>query len=232
MSHLTPKDTFDGNGSAGDDCGMSSLDELRATAHPIRLRLLSLLTGAAMSAAEAGRELGYSQATASYHLRVLERAGLVRLVETVRLRGGEAKRYRHESSAERFQFDDAQASASALAGADAGVGTAGAGAGASGAIDAARAQVVAPKPTASSAEERAEYVEALIHELRRRNARRGDGPQVSTDAELWVDPETWRRVVRHVGDASALLHAAAKPPRTPGARPVSMTAALFPLKRP
>ncbi|ONI60764.1 transcriptional regulator [Leifsonia sp. ALI-44-B] len=202
---------------------MSSLDELRATAHPIRLRLLSLLTGAAMSAAEAGRELGYSQATASYHLRVLERAGLVRVVETVRLRGGEAKRYRHESSAERFRFDDAQASASA---------SAGAGDGTSGAIDAARAQVVAPKPTASSAEDRAEYVEALIHELRRRNARRGDGPQVSTDAELWVDPETWRRVVRHVGDASALLHAAAKPPRTPGTRPVSMTAALFPLKRP
>lgn len=219
---------------------MSSLDELRATAHPIRLRLLSLLTGAAMSAAEAGRELGYSQATASYHLRVLERAGLVRVVETVRLRGGEAKRYRHESSAERFRFDDAQASAGADADADArvgagagaGVGAAGAGDGTSGAIDAARAQVVAPTPTASTAEDRAEYVEALIHELRRRNARRGDGPQVSTDAELWVDPETWRRVVRHVGDASALLHAAAKPPRTPGTRPVSMTAALFPLKRP
>lgn len=209
---------------------MSSLDELRATAHPIRLRLLSLLTGAAMSAAEAGRELGYSQATASYHLRVLERAGLVRVVETVRLRGGEAKRYRHESSAERFRFDDAQAIA--LAGADAGVGTAGAGAGVSGANDAARVRLVAAKPAASTAEERAEYVEALIHELRRRNARRGDGPQVSTDAELWVDPETWRRVVRHVGDASALLHAAAKPPRTPGTRPVSMTAALFPLKRP
>jgi DNA-binding transcriptional ArsR family regulator len=209
---------------------MSSLDELRATAHPIRLRLLSLLTGAAMSAAEAGRELGYSQATASYHLRVLERAGLVRVVETVRLRGGEAKRYRHESSAERFRFDDAQASA--IADADAGVGAAGAGAGASGANDAVRVRTVEPSPAASTAEDRAEYVEALIHELRRRNARRGDGPQVSTDAELWVDPETWRRVVRHVGDASALLHAAAKPPRTPGTRPVSMTAALFPLKRP
>lgn len=213
---------------------MSSLDELRATAHPIRLRLLSLLTGAAMSAAEAGRELGYSQATASYHLRVLERAGLVRVVETVRLRGGEAKRYRHESSAERFRFDDAQASANAGAGvgAGAGIGAAGAGDGTSGANDAVRVRTVVPSPAASSAEDRAEYVEALIHELRRRNARRGDGPQVSTDAELWVDPEAWRRVVRHIGDASALLHAAAKPPRTPGTRPVSMTAALFPLKRP
>jgi DNA-binding transcriptional ArsR family regulator len=207
---------------------MSSLDELRATAHPIRLRLLSLLTGAAMSAAEAGRELGYSQATASYHLRVLERAGLVRVVETVRLRGGEAKRYRHESSAERFRFDDAQASANA----DAGVGTAGAGDGTSGANGAVRVRTVVPSPAASSAEDRAEYVEALVHELRRRNARRGDGPQVSTDAELWVDPETWRRIVRHIGDASALLHAAARPPRTPGTQPVSMTAALFPLKRP
>jgi hypothetical protein len=44
---------------------MSALDELRATAHPIRLRLLSLLTGLAMGAAEAGRELGLSQAAAS-----------------------------------------------------------------------------------------------------------------------------------------------------------------------
>lgn len=174
---------------------MSTIDELRATAHPIRLRLLSLLTGAAMSAAEAGRELGLSQATASYHLRVLERAGLVRVVETVRLRGGEAKRYRHESSAERFDL-----------------GT--------------------PRPIEpGAAEQHATYVDAIVDELRRRAPRRTDGPQTSTDAELWVDPETWRRVVRHVGDASALLHAAARPPRTPGTRPVSMTAALFPLKR-
>ncbi|TLF25410.1 ArsR family transcriptional regulator, partial [Microbacterium sp. 5K110] len=68
-------------------------------------------------------------------------------------------------------------------------------------------------------------------ELRRRALERTEGPAVTTDAELWVDPEVWRRVVRHVGEASALLHAAARPPRTPGTRPVSMTAALFPLRR-
>ncbi|RFA18106.1 winged helix-turn-helix domain-containing protein [Subtercola boreus] len=176
---------------------MATLDELRATAHPMRLRLLSLPTGVALSAAEAGRELGLSQAGASYHLRVLERAGLVRVVEVVRVRGGEAKRYRHESSAERFDLD-------------------------------------APRPTidAAAREEQSVYVDALIDELRRRSRQRTEGPQVSTDAELWVDPETWRRVVRHVGEASALLHAAARPPRTPGSRPVSMTAALFPLTRP
>jgi DNA-binding transcriptional ArsR family regulator len=176
---------------------MSSLDELRATAHPIRLQLLSLLTGTAMSAAEAGRELRLSQATASYHLRVLERAGLIRVVEVVRVRGGEAKRYRHESSARPFTIETAGA-----------------------------------EPPGRDAEERALYVAALADELRRRSASRAGGPQVTTDAELWVDPRVWNRVVTLVGGASALLHAEAKAPRTPGTSPVSMTAALFPLKRP
>lgn len=176
------------------DGGMSRLDELRATAHPLRLRLLSLLTGAAMSAAEAGRELGVSQASASYHLRVLERAGLLRVVETERVRGGEAKRYRHESSSRR--------------------------------VDPA-----APRPRRVSVDDEAPYIEAMVDELRRRSRLRDDGPGVTTDAELWVDPEVWRRIVHHVTEASALLHAAARPPRTPGTRPVSMTAALFPLTR-
>lgn len=145
-----------------------------------------------MSAAEAGRELGVSQASASYHLRVLERARLIRVVEVERLRGGEAKRYRHESSSRRYDPD-------------AHVGE-------------------------RSSEGQAEYVAAIVDELRRRAALRVDGPAISTDAELWVDPTVWRRIVQHVGEASALLHAAAQPPRTPGTRPVSMTAALFPVR--
>lgn len=177
------------------DALMSTVDELRATAHPIRLRLLSLLTGVAMSAAEAGRELGLSQATASYHLRVLERAGLVRVVEVVRLRGGEAKRYRHETSSMPF--------------------------------DAHQVHPLDPE----AAEDRLVYLDAVADELRRRARAHADGPGVTTDAELWVDPETWRRVVQHIGQASAILHAAARPPRTPGTRPVSVTAALFPLRR-
>jgi DNA-binding transcriptional ArsR family regulator len=174
---------------------MSRLDELRATAHPLRLRLLSLLTGAPMSAAEAGRELGVSQASASYHLRVLERADLIRVVEVVRLRGGDAKRYRHESSSQPITVRGTQA-------------------------------------RGRSAEGEGEYVEALVDELRRRSRERIDGPAITTDAELWVDPAVWHRIVQHVGEASALLHAAARPPRTPGTRPVSMTAALFPVRRP
>lgn len=68
---------------------------LRAIAHPTRLQILSLLTGAAMSASELARELGISQANASYHLRTLAAAGEVVEAGQERIRGGVAKRYRH-----------------------------------------------------------------------------------------------------------------------------------------
>ncbi|MFD9888645.1 ArsR/SmtB family transcription factor [Amycolatopsis sp. NPDC059027] len=73
-----------------------TLDDLRVLAHPLRLRILSLLTGTAMSAAEAARELDETQANVSYHLRRLHEAGLLDIVEEVRIRGGRAKRYRHD----------------------------------------------------------------------------------------------------------------------------------------
>lgn len=68
---------------------------LRAAAHPLRLRMLSLLTGTALSAAEIARELGVTHANASYHLRVLARAGEVVEAGEEKVRGGTAKRYRH-----------------------------------------------------------------------------------------------------------------------------------------
>ncbi|KGJ72716.1 hypothetical protein GY21_13490 [Cryobacterium roopkundense] len=71
------------------------LDALRVVAHPLRLRLLSLLTGESLSASEAARALGETQANVCYHLRRLAQAGLVDLVEETRVRGGAAKRYRH-----------------------------------------------------------------------------------------------------------------------------------------
>ena len=51
--------------------GPDETSSLRAMAHPLRLRMLSLLTGAELSAAEVARELGITHANASYHLRVL-----------------------------------------------------------------------------------------------------------------------------------------------------------------
>ena len=68
---------------------------LRATAHPLRLQMLSLLTGAELSAAEVARELGVSQANASYHLRLLLDAGQLVMAGEEVVRGGRAKKYRH-----------------------------------------------------------------------------------------------------------------------------------------
>ena len=68
---------------------------LRATAHPLRLQMLSLLTGTELSAAEVARELGITHANASYHLRVLLEAGAVVVASEEKIRGGVAKRYRH-----------------------------------------------------------------------------------------------------------------------------------------
>lgn len=71
------------------------ISSLRAAAHPLRLQMLSLLTGGAMSAAEVARELEITHANASYHLRVLHDAGLIVVDGEERIRGGIAKRYRY-----------------------------------------------------------------------------------------------------------------------------------------
>lgn len=71
------------------------ISEMRATAHPVRLQMLSLLTGTQLSAAEIARELSITHANASYHLRLLAAAGLVVEAGEEKIRGGTAKRYRH-----------------------------------------------------------------------------------------------------------------------------------------
>ena len=77
------------------DDAASRVSEMRATAHPLRLQMLSLLTGTQLSAAEIARELGITHANASYHLRLLAAAGLVVEAGEEKIRGGIAKRYRH-----------------------------------------------------------------------------------------------------------------------------------------
>jgi DNA-binding transcriptional ArsR family regulator len=76
---------------AGEGAGVG---RLRATAHPLRLEMLSLLTGAQLSAAEVARELGITQANASYHLRRLRAAGLLAEAGQEKVNGGVARRYR------------------------------------------------------------------------------------------------------------------------------------------
>jgi|Tabmets5t2r1_1033131.scaffolds.fasta_scaffold03148_1 DNA-binding transcriptional ArsR family regulator len=71
------------------------VNTLRALAHPIRLRILSLLTAASMSAADLARELDITQANASYHLRQLAAVDLVVEAGERKIRGGVAKLYRY-----------------------------------------------------------------------------------------------------------------------------------------
>jgi len=75
--------------------GEATLSTLRSIAHPVRLRILSLLTAEAMSAAEVGRALDLSHANASYHLHVLLDAGELVVESEEKIRGGVAKRYRY-----------------------------------------------------------------------------------------------------------------------------------------
>lgn len=64
-------------------------------AHPVRLRIMSLLTGAALTAADVARELGMNHANASYHLRQLLAVDAIEVAGEERIRGGVAKRYRY-----------------------------------------------------------------------------------------------------------------------------------------
>jgi DNA-binding transcriptional ArsR family regulator len=146
--------------------------------------MLSLLTGATLSAAEVARELGVTQANASYHLRVLARAGLLVEAGTERVRGGVAKRYRHPWE----EYRSEAASTATYQG----------------------------------------YLQGLASELTRRGLERDTAtPGTTADAELWVAPEVRDRVAELLGEAAHLLHAQARPPRTPGTLRVSLTMALF-----
>lgn len=88
-----------------------ALADLRAMAHPVRLRILSLLTGVPMSAAEVARELDLTHANASYHLRLLYGTGLLVDAGEETIRGGRAKRYRYNLDHPGSSSPDAAASA-------------------------------------------------------------------------------------------------------------------------
>jgi len=80
--------------------GAHTKAHLRALAHPIRLRILSLLTGASLTAAEVARELELTHANASYHLRQLHSSGIIEVAGQERIHGGVAKRYRYDVEGE------------------------------------------------------------------------------------------------------------------------------------
>jgi DNA-binding transcriptional ArsR family regulator len=85
--------------------------ELRSLAHPVRLQIMSLLTGASLTAAEVARELGLTHANASYHLRNLLAAGRIVVAGEEKIRGGVAKRYRYDTGNHQDPMTDDQSRA-------------------------------------------------------------------------------------------------------------------------
>jgi DNA-binding transcriptional ArsR family regulator len=81
--------------------------QLRALSHPVRLRILSRLTAAAMSSAELARELEMNHAAVSFHVRKLADAGYLEVAETRSVRGGKERRYRQRPAGGRqWQQED------------------------------------------------------------------------------------------------------------------------------
>ncbi len=156
---------------------------LRALAHPVRLQMLSLLTGVSLTAAEIARQLGITHANASYHLRNLLASGLIVTAGEEKIRGGLAKRYRYE-------------------------------------------------PQDFTGEQVTFFYPAAAAELTRRaEERRAGGVGVMSDAEVWVEPAVWQGVRDRIAAALHDLHAAARPPGSPGAVRTSTTVALFEMER-
>jgi DNA-binding transcriptional ArsR family regulator len=71
---------------------VESIEQMRALADALRLRVLELLAHRAMTATQLSAALGEQPAKVHYHVRELERVGLVALVET-REKGGILEKY-------------------------------------------------------------------------------------------------------------------------------------------
>jgi DNA-binding transcriptional ArsR family regulator len=159
-------------------------------AHPIRLRIMSLLTGASLTAAEVARELGISHANASYHLRKLLTGGLIVPAGEEKIRGGVGKRYRYDARND-HEWEQSRS----------------------------------PR---TDEELRGDYA-AIAHELIRRTRVASLGPtgKLLADADLWLEPETWKDLRTRIRELVRDLHDAAQPPRTPGTIRTSTTVAMF-----
>ena len=71
---------------------LQNVEQLRAVADPLRIRIFESLARQPMTATQVGDELNIPAPKAHYHVRELERIGLVRLVET-RERSGILEKY-------------------------------------------------------------------------------------------------------------------------------------------
>lgn len=71
---------------------IGTIEQLRAIADILRIRIIDMLEKQAMTVTELGKQLGLAPARVHYHVRELERVGLLELVET-REKGGILEKY-------------------------------------------------------------------------------------------------------------------------------------------
>ena len=89
MAHSTITHDYD----AADTLVVSDPAQLRALSDDVRGRIIALLRERAASASELGGLLDMPKGTVGHHLKVLERAGLVHVVRTRRVRAVTEKYY-------------------------------------------------------------------------------------------------------------------------------------------
>jgi DNA-binding transcriptional ArsR family regulator len=85
-----------------EDLVLSEPDQFRALGHPLRHRLLLALRQRPATFGQLATALLASKGTVGYHVKILERAGLVRAAHTRRVRGGVEQYY--EATSERLRI--------------------------------------------------------------------------------------------------------------------------------
>jgi len=71
---------------ADDILVVSETDRLRALADDVRIKIVTLLRDRAQSTTELAEQVGLAKGTVAHHLKVLEAAGLIRVVRTRKVR--------------------------------------------------------------------------------------------------------------------------------------------------
>jgi DNA-binding transcriptional ArsR family regulator len=107
---MSPVTAADGTATLDYDAAetlvVSDKEQLRALADDLRTRITSLLRERAWSTQELARELGLPKGTVGHHLKVLERAGLIRVVRTRQVRAVTEKFYGRVAKLFLFEFED------------------------------------------------------------------------------------------------------------------------------
>jgi DNA-binding transcriptional ArsR family regulator len=99
--------TIDGRDYEADETLLvSDPAKLRAMADPFRVQLVQLLRDKARSTQEIAEQLGMPKGTVGHHLKVLEAAGLIRVVRTRKVRAVTEKFYGRTARLFLYQTED------------------------------------------------------------------------------------------------------------------------------